>query len=372
MDSAPKKLVINSKTVFTPKTSNISSKKALLFVPDLSLNGAQTVLLSLARILIDISYSVTLISSEDGEYREQYLSIGVTIAIRPYISCSEDFKAFLRNEYDLVLLNSSSCLPYIYYFINTNTRVIWWLHETKEQLENTSSYIPAPQLLSPNITIAAAHNSVQQGLNSIFNFKVPILPIPVWDEFVNGYSQSAENRSAVFFIPAAYSYIKGQDILLKAISLLPKDYLSASKFVFCGYSLPGQAEYFNKITSMANTLPNVSLLNSLPKSKVYEYYRTCDCVIAPSRIDSGPASIAEAMMFNRLTLVSSNAGISNCITDCVNGFVFKNEDELFQRLLLIIKDKTNLGSIAANGRITYEINFSPETVKKALFLILSQ
>ena len=358
--------------VFMPTSDailNAASKRALIFVPDMSLNGAQTSLYSLVKILSGLSYSITIISSEDGEYRQKYTDLGVVVAINSNVAVDEVTREFLQSQYDLVILNSSSCLPYLFFFVNTNVRTIWWLHETKQQIENCHSYIPAPQLLSTNISIVAAHPSVQKGLQSMFNYDFKLLPVPVIDHFSTGTPLPC-NDKVTFFIPAAYSYIKGQDILLKVISTLPKEYSDRSKFIFCGYSLEGQKEYYEKIKQLCSKLPNVSLLGELSQKETFEYYKSSDCVIAPSRIDSGPASIIEAMMFQKLTLVSSNAGISSFISDCVNGFVFHNEDELFQRLLLIISDIHSLGPVSKNGRQTYEEHFAPDVVERKLLSLI--
>ncbi len=371
MKHVDEQLLRNSSEVFTPEESfqDSNSKRALIIVPDMSLNGAQTVLFGLLDIFRELSYSLTIISSEDGEYREKYTSVGATVAIRPSVAASEEFKEYMRSAYDLVFINTSSCLPYVYFFINTKVRTIWWLHESRIQLESCGTNIPAPQLLSPNITIAAVIRSVQDGLREMFDHTVPILPLPVPDqseeagEVPEGPSDGGKVR---FFIPAAYTVIKGQDILLSAIAKLPPEYAARSEFIFCGYELPRQKEYSDRIKEIATKLPNVQMLGAFSREEVFDYYRMCDCVVAPSRVDSAPTSIIEAMMFGKLTLVSSNTGISHYMTDCVNGFVFTNEDELFKRLLLIISDPASLRSVGEKGRLIYDSEFSKEAVTAAL------
>ena len=371
MKNVDEQLLKNSDKVFEPEESfprSSYSKRALIIVPDMSLNGAQTVLLGLLDIFRNLSYSLTIISSEDGEYREKYTSKGAIVVIRPYVAASEEFKEYMRSRYDLVFINTSSCLPYVYYFINTGVRTIWWLHESKTQLESTGTRIPAPQLLSPNLTIVAVIRSVQNGLREMFGYTVPILPLPVPDQSEGSVTAQncAFDNKVIFFIPAAYTMIKGQDILLSAIAKLPPEFADRSEFIFCGYELPGQKEYSERIKEIAAKFPNVRMLGALSQEEVFNYYRMCDCVVAPSRIDSAPTSIIEAMMFGRLTLVSSNTGISNYMTDCVNGFIFTNEDELFKRLLLIINDIASLRSIGEKGRLIYEAEFSKEAVTAAL------
>ena len=311
-------------------------------------------------------YAVTIIASEDDVYRDKYLKIGARIAIRQYVSCAEEFKDYMRS-YDLVFLNSSSTIPYLYFFINTSTKTILWLHESEEQLKNTNLLLPPPQLLSPNIMICGVTKKVRQGIRNLYNFDTEILHMPIREE---SSSFEKTDDKVRFFIPAAYTFIKGQDILLEAISKLPAQYMDKSEFIFCGYTLDGQKEYYERIMKMGEMLGNVTILGSIDRAEVYEYYRKCDCVIAPSRIDSTPTSIVEAMMFKKLVIVSSGAGISEYITDCVNGFVYADSEGLFQRLLLVISDLAKLGPVADKGYELYKGYFDPCAVEEKLISIL--
>ena len=177
-----------------------------------------------------------------------------------------------------------------------------------------------------------------------------------------------ENEQVIFFIPAALTSIKGQDLLIKAITMLPEEFQKKSKFYFCGYSLPGQKEYGETICKAIEMLPNAEFLGSIDKSQVYEWYEICDCVLAPSRVDATPTTIVEAMMFQKLCIVSDATGISKFMQDCVNGFVFPSENvqELLKRILLVIAEKNNLSAIAQAGRYVYEDHFSTQVITEQL------
>ena len=360
-------LKANSDAVFEPDNFTHSGKKALVFIPDLSLNGAQTVMLELIKIMIKMGYSITIVASEDGLYRSKYNDIGVRCVIRSHVISQETFKEYMRSHYHLIFLNSSSCLPYLYFFINTQVKVLLWLHESEEQLTNTKTQLPPPQLLSPNISILGVTGKVKQGIKNLYNYDIDVMPMPIHE---TGGSYNRNDGRVLFFIPAAYTYIKGQDILLLSISRLPQEIAKRADFVFCGYTLEGQLDYFNSIKRMGEKLSNVTILDAIDREDVYDYYRKCDCVIAPSRIDSTPTSIVEALMFKKLVIVSSDAGISDYLEDCQSGFVFKNEDELFQRLLLVISDLDRLNTISNKGYEVYRRFFSPDYIEKILSKVI--
>ncbi len=358
----------NSDAVFEPSGySDEGRKRAMVFVPDLSLNGAQTVMFELLGLLMEMDYAVTFVSSEDGEYRAKYTDIGARVVIRSHVSCHESFKEYMRSSYDLIFINSSSCIPYLYFFINTQVKVLLWLHESEQQLTNTATMLPQPQLLSPNITILGVTNRVRDGIKNLYNYDVEVMPMPIREE---GRNVARDDGKVMFFIPGAYTYIKGQDVLLTAVSKLPGEFRDSSEFIFCGYTLESQMDYYEKVRQMAEKLDNVTMLGALDRGEVYDYYGRCDCVVAPSRIDSTPTSIVEAMMFKKLVLVSSGAGISEYLSDCRSGFVYRSEDELFQRLLLIISDHAKLGAVAEAGYGVYRDFFSPEHVKEILAKVL--
>jgi len=345
-------------------------KRMLVIIPDLKLSGAMTVMLELLELPYWKDYDFYVLSSEDGDYKDKLLSLGATVIIRPRVYCTESYRKVLQQEFDCVFINSAACYYYVYYFLNTDTKVLWWFHETKTQLKTMQSEFLNLNLLSSNIHVAGVTPGVQEGVWELYGKKINLLSMPVRDQRNqnNRLPEPKKPDEIMFFLPAALTYIKGQDILIKAIALLPEEYQKKAKFFFCGYTLPGQTEYSESIKRAIDLLPNAEFLGTLEKDEVYEWYQKCDCVLAPSRVDATPTTIVEAMMFQKLCIVSDATGISKFMQDCVNGFVFpcENTQELFKRLLLVIADKEKLSGIAKAGRTIYENHFSEEIITKQL------
>jgi len=342
----------------------------LWILPGLDTNGVVLVSIEMIQMILDLKYVVYVISSEDGIYREQLLTRGVPVIIRPYVICDKQYRKNLQKCFDVVFISSICCYSYIYYFINTDTKVYWWIHETEEQL-NTLPSIPDLKLLSDNIQLLAVTEKVAIGIRERFQMKVPLLHIWICDCY--SPQKRISSDKITFLIPSAYTYIKGQDILLQAIAKLPEAYKLKSEFIFCGYQLEGQKQYLSLLEECAAKLNNVFLLQELSKEQVYSKYKEVDCVVAPSRVDAAPATIVEGMMFHKLCLCSSGAGISQYMTDCIDGFVFENENvsELYKRLLFIIEEYPNLMLMAEKGHKIYEHYFSKEVVKERLQELLS-
>ena len=341
--------------------------RILVITPDFELTGANVALLELLGILTDKGINVRIIGAEDGEYREKFERIGCSIYIRPYVT-GEYQDDWLYDEYDFVLLNSSSVHYYALLFQNTSMRVFWLFHESYEQLSVSQINFVHLGLLSSNFTFLAVSDKVKRSLNKLYGVKSTILHIPVADVSDCKYSYSVNKGRVKFFIPGAYTVIKGQDILLKAITSLPQKYYDISEYIFAGYSIPSQEEYIDRINKIAALMPNVKIYPALSRDRVYELYRECDCVVAPSRTDSLPTTIIEALMFSKVCIVSDGTGMSDYIADCENGFIFHNEDsdELCRILMAVIDNITELSPIAMAGRKIYEDRFSPMAVQRAI------
>lgn len=365
----------DSQAVYEPlcdiDISDTNKESILVIIPDLNIGGALIVLLEMLEIFQKLNYQMYVVSSEDGKFKDRFLEMGIPVIIRPYVVCEMNYRRFVQEYFQLVFVNSASCYAYIYFFLNVKVKVLWWLHETKAQLSTVGSSLPDLRLLSPNIQAVGVTKDVALGIKELYEIDIPVLHMGIKDQLEPSI-EYAKNSKARFFMPASFSYIKGQDILLQAIMLLPKEFQEKAEFIFCGYQLEGQNEYGNKIREIAKQCNNVIILGELTKEEVYQKYKEVDCVVAPSRIDATPTTIVEAMMFGKICLCSDTTGISKYMNDCINGFVFKSEDvqELLKRILLIIDSVAELHPIAGAGRKIYEQYFSQKAVKKQLEMLL--
>ena len=329
-------------------------KRLLVITPDFSLNGANVVLLELLECLNE-KYTITIIASEDGTLYEKFSTKGYKCKLCQSVSKSN------IDECDEVFLNASSVHYYALLFQNTDKKVYWWFHESMAQLNTQRTNFVHLGLLSDNFHFLAAAPMIVRGLKEMYGVQASLLPMVIKD--VSADFNCSEEK--IIFMPGAYTYIKGQDVLLSAISRLPLNMINEYQFVFAGYHLEEQSDYYNKLEKIASRIPNVKLLSNLSREEVYEYYKKAICVVAPSRVDTSPATIVEALMFSKLCIVSSGAGISEFMTDCINGFVFQNEDvdELYKRLLLVMTEYSNLDQVKSAGRKVYEENFSIRSMK---------
>ena len=380
-------------------------KHMAVFMHAMLTGGSQMAMLEMCRLLRNIGYQPWILAIHDGVVSERFVQEGFPCCIIGQPENRDDIRTFFLEAFDAVWLNSAKCYYFAYFFVNTSMPVIWWVHETEAWLASFNGYFPHPQGLSDNIRFAAPAVPVLEAIQNLYQEEAVLLPLAIRDEktssgetlpqgspAISGMSQpqgavasagqdsasgSQDSASAAqatatapvrFFIPGTYMAIKGYDLMLKAIAMLPQAYRNRAQFTFCGFTYPDDEPYREGLRSIAEKMENVTMLGELSRDELYRHYAACDCVVAPSRVDSGPMTVIEAMMFEKLTIVSDAAGISRLMTDCVNGFVFPsdNAEELMKRIMLIIADKEALQPVAARGKQCYLEHFSPEVVEERL------
>ena len=134
-------------------------------------------------------------------------------------------------------------------------------------------------------------------IKKIYGYPIDIMHMSIKDRSMDYESKRIDNK-VIFVIPAAYTYIKGQDIMLDAILSLPKQYSDQARFLFCGYKVEGQEEYYEKIIKISEKIECVEHLGKLNIDEIYQLYANSDCVIAPSRTDPTPTTIVEVIYSN--------------------------------------------------------------------------
>lgn len=345
------------------------NKRLLCVTTGFDATGAPIALYRLLKVLsVSKQYDIHVVGFETGEMISDYAALLGTSSIEilnelPY---AEKQRNRFRSDYDVILLNTAVVCDFYNFFQNLSIPVYWWIHEAPAMIMKECPGFPDPHYLSSNFHLLTSSAGASSLFSDHYSFDAPDLPVPVFypEKPLPEIPIDIPDDIVLFVIPSAYTYIKGQDILLHAIKSLPDDYRSKAIFLFFGYTLPKEEDYKNRLIQLADTLDNVILLDALPQIDAYALMNKADCIIAPSRIDTIPLTVVEGMMFNKLVLVSSNTGISSYITDCVNGFVFSDHDELIKRLLLIISDRNNLKRISDGGHNIYSEFFSPDSVSK--------
>ncbi len=158
---------------------------------------------------------------------------------------------------------------------------------------------------------------------------------------------------------------KGQDVLLEAITGLPKDIMDEAEFVIVGQNTSLLAK---DLANKASTLDNVKMIGVVPREEVHKLLTDANVMLCPSREDPMPTVCAEAMMHSVPCIVSDATGTSAYIKDGYDGLTFESENksELREKIVWCVQHRSELIEMGKRAYGIYEKYFSPRVFEENL------
>lgn len=160
--------------------------------------------------------------------------------------------------------------------------------------------------------------------------------------------KSFGNYKYIVLCIARLSPPKNSHLFLQIAALLPK-----YAFIWIGnQNIPKE--------SIPN---NVFFMGNLPNAGAYNEY--ADLFILPSDYEGLPIVIIEAMSFGKPVVASNVGGISEIITDNINGFTIDNKPELFvEKIEYILENKNVYDYLSKNALIRFQQDLTVEKMVK--------
>lgn len=351
---------------------NTSKKKNALIVSNrLMKNGAPMALLSYLRALKE-EYDFFVIGMGDGELRPVYEAEGFSVHLGVAADYNNDSFLQILDEMDFLLCSTVVTAEFVCFAYQRTIPTIWWIHEAYAFLSQAVPYVDIDHCKSDNIRIVASSKTAKQDFETLYGLSCGLLHVRVEDRYQDRNFFHDCGKPVTFFMPASMEYIKGPDVLAKAILKLPASYMARSRFIFAGPGDSSQPQYLDMIKKLDHVCDNVQYLGILSHDDVFEVCYQSDCVIAPSRTDSLPATIIEGMVFADIGICSDAAGISAYIDSGVNGYVFESEnvEQLREVLMHIIDHVDELFEVRIQARALYENCFSPDACMRQIRRLL--
>jgi glycosyltransferase involved in cell wall biosynthesis/5'(3')-deoxyribonucleotidase len=131
------------------------------------------------------------------------------------------------------------------------------------------------------------------------------------------------------------------------------------------YSRDYEVKYLEKVKAEAGDDPRIEIFDVT--NQVDDYYNTADCLILTSLNEVTPMVISEAMSRGIPVLTTNIAGIEEMITDGVEGFHFKPNDNLnaLQSMETIYSNEPLRQRMSRAARLRYETTFSQEAMTQS-------
>ena len=152
--------------------------------------------------------------------------------------------------------------------------------------------------------------------------------------------------------------------LLKAAKIICKNRDDVEFYIAgSGSKIQKHINYIKEI----NLGKKVQFLGLLNKEEMIDFYNRIDIYVSTSLSDGGlSASIAEAMAFERLIIISNNSDNKNWVKNKINGYLFKTSDykQLAKLIINAIEKRESSLLIASESRKIILQNYSYEVEMK--------
>ncbi len=146
--------------------------------------------------------------------------------------------------------------------------------------------------------------------------------------------------------------IKSQDVLIKAFSKVHKKIKNAKLILVGNGSFTSSSNglksskgsewrsYLERLTNELKLRNNVIFTGYLPNEDLWKAYSRADLFVFPSKLEGFGLTVVESWLYGKCAVVSKMAGVSELITEELNGFTFKpgNIDELYSKIVQLYKN----------------------------------
>ena len=368
-------------------------KNILLISQDLELGGPALALLHTAEVLKHKGFHVRIASMTDGLLRDRLLEEGIPVVVDPNLQiCTMAETEWIKN-FDLIICNTIN----FHVFLTDrkdHTPVMWWLHDSaffyqgikKEALESVDmkhvtvcSVGPVPekaiQAYLPGLEVRellyAVHAPDMEKTENGHAGGLPVLP----EESIRLADEVSQRKNAggkICFVTIGYiESRKGQDILLRAVMMLPEKIRRQAVFYLVGQDTSLSAR---EIRKQADRVPEIVITGKTDRKGIHRILDAADVLVCPSREDPMPTVCAEAMMHGVPCLVSDAAGIAAYIDDQENGLIFESENAalLSGKISWCIKNNERLARMGRKAREIYDHTFSETVFEENLLNLVNE
>ncbi len=330
----------------------------VLFVShETTLSGAPIQLVHLARWLKTAGWEVAVVTPDEGPITEMLTRDGVTTLMEPTLLSDLQHVRLreLCRGYDVIVANTIVSWPAVRAAHLEKRPVLWYLHETLvavRLMRAISEIRPAMQmanvLVTPTRQTARVYEGLTLGPIEVVPYGIPKPPL------IPGQKEDA----ICFVTLGSFEPRKGQDVLLEAIHKLDPEIRRRSSFKMAGRIL--DTEFFEKLKNRAVGLTNTQLIEALDHAGATALLNQADAVVLPSRDETMPLVILEAMGLAKGVISTDVGGVREWVQHEMNGLVVarENPDELARALTRYVEEPAFAREVAQAGLRTFERHFT--------------
>lgn len=354
----------------------LKGRKVLLVSHELDLTGAPIALLGMARALKAAGYCPVVVSWREGDLAREYAHSGIPVLIDP-VCFGPSSIAEYAHLFDVVVVNTIVAAPVVNLLAGSATPVLWWIHESALAYKDVGLVERMPHTLPDNVSVyAVGPYAKRQLLNCRPQYRVGNLVYGLLDKQIRDKPLAkhggVRNSRFVFGIVGALEPRKGQDILARAIRMLPEQLVSNCRFEFVGEAK--DEALHAELCALAGDFPqSIKLLGQVEHRRMAEFYESIDCLICPSRDDPMPVVVAEAMRAAKPIICSDNTGVAEIVraAGCGVAYADNSADNLAGAIQLVLASNVAALQVwSKNSRAVFSGRFSMDVFSKNVLSVV--
>lgn len=305
-------------------------KRILLISHDLSLTGAPLVLFNMSKYLIELGFSVDVITYNGGnsyELFDKYAEIGI---VPVFIDNDEEkIKVFCTKNagnYDLIICNTVVTYKFAEIARRLNARVVWYVHEAELLNAYMYRYPDFAKIFSEFDKIYTVSKYASK-VAKRYNRKIKILPNGIEDVFEQFY---CNKDSLTFGYIGSIAKVKGVDVLVDSYMELSKKYTN-TKLIIAGIAYDS---FMDELVQKTEKYSNICWIGNVDGESKKEFFNKIDVLCVPSRDDSCPLTVFEGCMYGKPVITTKKTGSNYIVKNKQNGFILPslNSNSLYKAL----------------------------------------
>ena len=346
-----------------------AERSIALLSTDLALGGTAIALFQMTKALKKTGYQIVFASMMDGPLRGKLEEMGIPVVIDPNLQLATMRETEWLFGFRFIVCNA---VNYYIFLSERDLRIpmIWWLHDSPFFYDGVDKEI-LRKISGENLTVLSVGLIPEKAIHAL----APELPVRqllygVEDNVESGgYLQKPEaekkdTQGNICFVTIGHiEERKGQDILLRAVSLLKKEERRKAVFYLVGQDTSFLAE---QVRAEAVHISEIVITGPVDRDGIETVLDRADVMICPSREDPMPTVAAEAMMHSVPCILSDATGTAAYITEGKDGLCFQsgNAVELDEKIKWCIKNPKQIIRIGVNARKIYEERFAMDVFEK--------
>lgn len=345
---------------------NFENIDFVVFTHALNSTGANNVIMTLVEYLKKKDKSVVVLSTVEGKQIQLYNDKNI-----PVIICEDYFS----NKYILQILSTTKHVIvntlWLYYILPICAHycdsIYWWLHETGT-IHNVDKTTFLNIANNSNIHIWSVSPVIDEWIYSTYSDKINIERLLF---ALNDYTCEKKDRRKnimIFGCIGGISNIKGQDIFIDAIQLIPYSKIKNVEFWIIG---SGNLDDHYKAVVEKND--HIVLTGEIENKKMKEIYSLLDVVVCCSRRESMSVAVVEGCMNEKMSIISDVAGISRYVENKYEAMVYEssNIEQLSKIIEWCIDNPQKVRIIGENSRKVYDNYFTIELFQKRVDALIN-